>query len=110
MSARADAGGADHGLQPERTWLAWNRTGAALLVTGVMGLRWAEGLGAWLTLTAVLGAVAASALGASRRRRAVRLARTPLSQVGAPSPAAIAALAAVVFAFGALAALVVAVG
>ncbi|WP_203135302.1 DUF202 domain-containing protein [Microbacterium sp. JZ31] len=110
MSARAGAGPADPGLQPERTWLAWNRTGSALLVTGVLGLRWAESLGAWLTLTAVLGAIAASALGATRRRRATRLANTPLSRLGAPSPAAVAALAAMVFLFGALAALVVALG
>jgi len=50
----------DPGLQPERTSLAWRRTGLALTVASLLSVRVLPVvLGPWATVPAVLGLVAA---------------------------------------------------
>ncbi|MCU1558501.1 MAG: hypothetical protein JWN09_2496 [Microbacteriaceae bacterium] len=60
------------GLQAERTALAWNRTGLAVLVNGLLALRsgWISGQPTFVVAGAVLLAAAAAAVlyGAWRRR------------------------------------------
>ncbi len=86
MSARVGARGpgsdrplpggpADPGLQPERTSLAWNRTLLALVLSGVLMLRWVPAHG-WFPLV-ISGLTACIALGiatgqARRYRRGVQ--------------------------------------
>ena len=68
----AAAGGAEAGLQPERTTLAWRRTALAVLVNAIVVLRTGSQAGRGvvlllgLTLLAAAGAVVA--LGALRAR------------------------------------------
>ncbi|WP_043443196.1 DUF202 domain-containing protein [Arthrobacter sp. L77] len=65
----------DPGLQPERTTLAWNRTMLALVIAGVLLLRWVPRHG-WfplgLTLLTAATALAITAGQARRYRRSAR--------------------------------------
>jgi uncharacterized membrane protein YidH (DUF202 family) len=50
----------DPGLQPERTALAWRRTGLALMVASLIALRiLPDNLGSWALAPSLLGLVAA---------------------------------------------------
>lgn len=50
----------DHGLQPERTALAWRRTALALIVASLIGIRILPlTLGAWAAVPAGFGILAA---------------------------------------------------
>lgn len=60
---------ADPGLQPERTSLAWNRTMVALVVAGVLFLRWVPGHGWFPLVLTALTVVAAVAIAAGQARR-----------------------------------------
>jgi len=99
----------DAGLQPERTFLAWTRTACSLAVVGLLGLRWAGGLGAALLLVAVLGAAGMLGLLATTRRRARRLggALTGAGRGTPPAAAQVLGLTAVVAVLGLTCAVVV---
>ncbi|WP_307053295.1 DUF202 domain-containing protein [Arthrobacter bambusae] len=59
----------DPGLQPERTDLAWRRTGMSLLAAAAVFLRWMPHHG-WFVGTLILAAVAvACAINLTHRRR-----------------------------------------
>jgi Domain of unknown function (DUF202) len=70
----------DRGLQPERTELAWRRTGLAVATASVIGSRALEpALGAGAVVLGALGLVLAVVLlaGATRRARSRRVGRRP---------------------------------
>ncbi|WP_221584761.1 DUF202 domain-containing protein [Microbacterium sp. G2-8] len=97
----------DAGLQPERTWLAWSRTSSAMLLAGLIGVRWAETIGIVLIVTALLTSVGAVVLGATQRSRSRRLLAGSRNGV-APPPSAVFALGGLVMLLGIAAAAVVA--
>lgn len=69
----------DPGLQPERTALAWRRTGLAMLTASLVAARiLPETLGAWAIIPGIVGVVAAALLvfGIHRRYRRHHLALT----------------------------------
>lgn len=60
----------DVGLQPERTALAWRRTGLALLATSLVAARaLPQLLGPWAALLGLAGVIAAAALLLAIHRR-----------------------------------------
>ncbi|WP_067481632.1 DUF202 domain-containing protein [Actinomadura hibisca] len=70
MSPRAPRALWDHGAQPERTALAWSRTVLALIVAGLVCVRFAPtATGAGLAGAAVCGAAALQLRRAGRRHR-----------------------------------------
>ncbi|PJJ62151.1 uncharacterized membrane protein YidH (DUF202 family) [Compostimonas suwonensis] len=83
----------DHGVQPERTALSWNRTALALVVNALLAIRsgWVGGFAGFTVVGAVLllAAVAAVVYGTHRRRE---LDREPTRPV---PPAAVLAAAGV---------------
>lgn len=103
----------DPGLQPERTALAWRRTGLALLVGALVGARiLPHAVGDWAYVPAaggVLAAVAVLAL-AERRYRAVHAGLTsPDGAAWTPPGGGLAALVTVLALAAGLAALVMVV-
>jgi len=67
----------DPGLQPERTALAWRRTGLALTAAALVAMRiMPEALGAWAVLPAGLGLTASVWVLISAHRRHVKAHRT----------------------------------
>lgn len=59
----------DPGLQPERTSLAWNRTSLALVISGILFLRWVPGHGVLPLVMTALTLIAAAGITASQTRR-----------------------------------------
>lgn len=103
----------DPGLQPERTALAWRRTGLALTAGSLIALRvLPHALGAWALLPAWLGvALSVLVLVASQRRYRAhhhRLTTAPLDRLHLPDGALLALVTALTLG-GGLAALAVAV-
>ncbi|MHA7275323.1 DUF202 domain-containing protein [Arthrobacter sp. Hz1] len=92
---------ADTGLQPERTSLAWGRTLLALVICGVLFVRWVPQHG-WFALI-LITALLAAALGiyVSQRVRYRRSLKGMGSGVLAADVAAVLVTSAVVMAVGA---------
>ncbi len=66
----------DVGLQPERTSLAWSRTGLAAVVAGFMGVRWYGHMGPLLLLGTALTFVGAMWVSTTQRGRLRRMAES----------------------------------
>ncbi|MBM7796187.1 DUF202 domain-containing protein [Pseudoglutamicibacter cumminsii] len=66
----------DVGLQPERTSLAWSRTGFAALVAGFMGVRWYGQMGSLLLVATALTFVGAVWVSTTQRGRLRRMAES----------------------------------
>lgn len=85
----------DEGLQAERTALAWNRTGMAVLVNGILVLR--AGLlhesRPLSALAVIILLAAASTIGYGARRKAQLAAATRPPSIGAVALALVAAVA-----------------
>ncbi len=95
----------DPGLQPERTALAWRRTGLVLVAGSLAALRFLPGiLGVWTVLPVVLGMVAAVAVLVFAHRRHVavhtRLVASDGDRVPLPSGRLLAVVAAAVVGYG----------
>ncbi|QRG06910.1 DUF202 domain-containing protein [Xanthobacter dioxanivorans] len=90
--------GADKGLQPERTGLAWSRTGFVMMLVALLSVRMGMGRSSLLHLAAAaLAATAALALFRTSRLRTFlnpgdeeALIRTRIRMIGATSGAVIA--------------------
>lgn len=97
----------DLGLQPERTALAWERTGWALLVCGamVMKLSWFLGYGA--LAIAPLAALGACWIFASAQRRYLQQARGMHDETVVPNVRGVLCFTAMVCLLGTLALLLV---
>ncbi len=60
---------ADPGLQPERTSLAWTRTGLSLAFTSAVFIHWAPRYGATVWIMVAISLLAAALVGSTRGRR-----------------------------------------
>ena len=73
----------DPGLQPERTALAWRRTGLALTAGSLVAVRILPAvLGSWALVPAGFGVIAALSILVLAHRRHVRIAHTLLTTDG----------------------------
>jgi uncharacterized membrane protein YidH (DUF202 family) len=62
----------DPGLQPERTDLAWRRTGMSLVVAAAVFVRWMPHHGLFVGTLTVISVLAAWGITATRKRRLLR--------------------------------------
>ena len=92
MSEQPRPGPWDAGLQPERTSLAWTRTGLALLVVSLLVTRLAPGSGGVAIAAGLAGTVLAAVLMAVQPRRHQRQDARLRAGRGA-RPSAVAAIA-----------------
>lgn len=98
---------ADPGLQPERTTLAWNRTMLALVIAGLLLLRWVPLHGWFPLLLTLLTIVTALVIAAGQARRYRRSARGIRDGRIEPDVVGVLGTTAAVAVLGALAAVVV---
>jgi putative membrane protein len=103
----------DPGMQPERTALAWRRTGLAMAVGSLVALRvFPPSLGLWAVVPTVIAFVIAVAVFIAadvryrRNHRELIADREPETRVMLAGGALIAFVAAAVLAFGVLAAII----
>lgn len=86
--AHTTAADLDPGLQPERTTMAWSRTGLALVAVSAVLLRWTPHYGPHMAALPVVTGLAAMVVVATQRRRTTR-AVTAIRDGAAPAdPAA----------------------
>ena len=113
MTEPGPAGLFDHGMQPERTALAWRRTALSMAAGSLVALRiFAPSLGPWAVAPAVLAfAIAAAVFAASeiryrRNHRALVARRDRDARVALAGGALVALTAAAALAFGVIAAVI----